>query len=133
MAILLPQGYTIKEKVIFKNGKQKWKYSIYFRDTELCGSVVLKFKEIGLTIVNLKVDQMHRNKGLSKVLLQTVIDAHGHNYLYIRPRPFNDKPVEQDKLHEVYERFGFMDFGTEGRMVRLPWSNENIYELGALD
>lgn len=118
----LPGGYEIREEIKQQQGTQYWKYTVHDSPAGVIGSVVVMPKKYGLTINDLQIDEQHRRKGLAKILLETIIDKHGKNDLFVRPRPYNDKPVSKEILTELYERYNFVQFGGEGRMVRLTSS-----------
>jgi DNA-directed RNA polymerase beta subunit len=69
-------------------------------------------------VKSMYVDPAHRGKGLSRVLLQNVIDDHPNAELRLRARPFRDHPTPVDALKKLYGEFGFKTYDDENRMVR---------------
>lgn len=118
----LPGDYRLEHEKKEKNKIPFDKFLITSNGEEV-GSVLVKQKEFGLTVLSLKVSREHRGKGLAKLLLQTVCEYFNNNDLYIRANPFGDAPISREKLYVLYEKYGFKEFGEEKRMVRKAKDN----------
>lgn len=69
-------------------------------------------KELGgMTLSDLLVRKEHRGEGLGRQLLQHVTSE--HEGLFLRPRPYKDRPLAEDKLRSFYASEGFQPHGKE--------------------
>ena len=109
---------VIQKELREKKGKVFFKYFIK-QDEVILGSAILRDRKGEMTILSLQVEPEFRGKGVATELLNKIISDYSTTDLYIRPRPYKDKPVDRDKLRNFYAKMGFVELGEEGKMVKL--------------
>lgn len=73
--------------------------------------------EGGMWLKGMKVDPLHRGKGLARSLVEQALQKYPDQEFRLRARPYDDKALDVEKLKAFYARLGFKPYDDENRMV----------------
>jgi 2'-5' RNA ligase/GNAT superfamily N-acetyltransferase len=117
LAGALPDGYYIQADIDPARKPRANRFNVYHGAENVGYAVTRPVREgTGTQLNSLLVKPAHRGKGLASALVRAAIESHPDDDIWLRARPFGDKPQVVHRLEQMYRRHGF-ESTPDGRMV----------------